>query len=81
MARFDGCREPSVPRCLSCTRKECTIVDSVPMHRTEIIAEINAGMLPVKALWQHDRRQGQLRKRTGHSRSDAEEQHEILQDC
>lgn len=67
-----GCREPSVPRCLSCTRKECDVLDSVPMHRTEIQAEINAGMLTLKALRTHDARQGQLRKHTNHSRTDVE---------
>lgn len=72
MGRFYGCREPSVPRCLSCTREECNVVSGVPMHRSEIIAEINAGVLPMRALRQHDLRMGKLRKHTDHSRSDME---------
>ena len=76
-----GCREPSVPRCLNCTRKECDVVDGVPLHRTEIMAEIGAGMLSYHALTSHDARQGKLRKHGYHSRTDCEVQCEILQDC
>ena len=61
--KTNGCREPSVPRCLSCTRDECNVVDSVPLDRSEIIAQINAGMLPMKALILHDARRGKPRKR------------------
>ena len=67
-----GCREPSVLRCLSCTKKECDVPSGVPMHRSEIIAEINAGMLSMHALIQHDLRQGKMHKHTKHSRSDCE---------
>jgi hypothetical protein len=72
MKKEPACREPSVQHCLSCTRKECDVVTGVPLHRSEIIAEINAGMLSLHALMQHDARQGKLRKHTDHSRSDAE---------
>lgn len=72
-----SCREPSVPRCLSCEREYCDVICGVPMHRTEIIAEINVGVLSPRALKTHDRRQGKLRKRTKRSRSDAEAKNEV----
>ena len=67
-----GCREPSVERCLNCDRPKCNVLTGVPLHRSEIIAEINAGMLSLHALIQHDARQGKLRKHGEHSRSDCE---------
>ena len=63
-----GCRCPSVERCLSCDREECDVLDSVPLDRSEIIAEINAGMLSLHALIQHDMRQGKRKKLTKHCR-------------
>lgn len=81
MGRFYGCREPSVPRCLSCTRKECDVVSGVPLHRSEIIAEINVGMMSVHALAQHDVWQRRISRHHRRSRSDREALDEILQGC
>lgn len=58
-SKVPACREPSVPRCLSCTRKECDCPGGVPLHRTEILAEIAAGMLSLHALATHDQRRRQ----------------------
>lgn len=63
-----GCRCPSLERCLHCERSECDVICGVPQHRSEIIALINAGMLPMRALYMHDMRQGKLRKITKTSR-------------
>lgn len=68
-----GCREPSVDRCLNCEKPECNVVDGVPLDRSEIIAQINAGMLPMRSLVLHDQKCGRTRKRI------CEVQDEILQ--
>ena len=65
-----GCRCPSVEKCLNCDKAECNVVGGVPLDRSEIIAEINAGMLSFHALIQHDRRQGKRKKMTSHCRID-----------
>ena len=61
-------RCPSVQKCLNCEKADCDVVGGVPLDRSEIIAEINAGMLSFHALIQHDRRQGKRKKLTKHCR-------------
>lgn len=51
-----GCRTPTVYNCLHCEKPECDVVDSCPLHESEIMAEVNAGILSIKALWQHQKR-------------------------
>lgn len=51
-----GCRTPTVQNCLNCKKKRCDVLDGIPLHESEIIAEINVGMMPPHALIQHRRR-------------------------
>lgn len=53
------CRTPTVQNCLSCTRPDCEVASCTPLHESEIMAEIAAGMLPLKALYQHRLRERQ----------------------
>lgn len=49
----NGCRTPTVQNCLNCKKKRCDVLTGVPMHESEIMAEINVGMMPMRALTQH----------------------------
>lgn len=44
------CRRPTVERCLNCTRKECDVLDGIPLHESEIIAQIMVGMMNQRSL-------------------------------
>lgn len=51
--RFDRCREPSVQRCLNCDKPDCYVYDGVPLHESEIEAELGVGMIDENALLMH----------------------------
>lgn len=47
------CRTPSVSNCLNCKRPFCDCPQGVPMHESEIMAEVIAGVTPMIALTTH----------------------------
>ena len=47
------CSTPSVENCLHCERAECVVYMGCPLHESEIIAELNVGMIDLNALTMH----------------------------
>lgn len=69
MGRGKGCRNPTVENCLNCKKKECDVISCCPLHVSEIMAEINVGMLPMAALAQHRKRLRQMQGKPRGERS------------